>query len=350
MNNELFVIVLALVISPFLIWGLKNLPAEGWQFLATVPLKKDENGVWKGLNLTYYGFFFATAAVVATAILFMLLGSIGVRISAIFILTIAVLAICIPASSVIVRIVEGKHFGFTVGGASFIGIVLTPWIIWMINHWVGKAGDVHIPVLSVLAAAAISYAFGEGIGRLACISFGCCYGKALQDVHPLIRRIFGQRRFIFSGPTKKIAYAGRLDGVEVFPIQGITAVIDCGTGLAGTYLFLEGRHMGAFLTCLIVTQVWRFFSEFFRADYRGGKDVSIYQVLGLVACLYSAFIALIFPPAAGAQVQITRGLNILWDPFVFLFLQILWLSIFLYTGRSMVTGSTISFYVREDRI
>lgn len=351
MSDLLFVAVLALVICPLLLWGFKNLPAERWQFLATVPLKKDESGTWKGVNLTYYGFFFATASGFATALVFVLLGSIGVPVRAIFILAVTLLAVCVPASSLIALVVEGKHYSFTVGGASFVGIVLCPWIILCMNHWMGDAGGYSsISVLSVLAAASISYAIGEGIGRLACISFGCCYGKALRDVHPLIRLIFKHTRFIFSGKTKKIAYAGGLVETEVVPVQGVTSVIDCCTGIAGVYLFLHGMYLNAFLLCLIVTQLWRFFSEFLRADYRGGRTISVYQILGLVGIIYSIFIAFIFPDAAVFKAQITIGLNILLNPFVFFFLQALWLAIFLYTGRSMVTGSSISFYVREDRI
>jgi len=33
-----------------------------------------------------------------------------------------------------------------------------------------------------------------------------------------------------------------------------------------------------------------------------------------------------------------------------LFCQALWLAVFFITGRSMVTGSTLSFFVRGDRI
>jgi hypothetical protein len=40
----------------------------------------------------------------------------------------------------------------------------------------------------------------------------------------------------------------------------------------------------------------------------------------------------------------------LWNPAALLFCQALWLAVFLITGRSMVTGSTLSFFVRSDRI
>jgi hypothetical protein len=51
----------------------------------------------------------------------------------------------------------------------------------------------------------IAYAFGEGLGRLACISFGCCYGVALPEAHPLLRHMFDRWHFVFSGSMKKIS-------------------------------------------------------------------------------------------------------------------------------------------------
>ena len=58
---------------------------------------------------------------------------------------------------------------FTVGGASFVGIILAPLIVWMFNVTLDKS----IPIVPFLAAVSIAYALGEGVGRLACISFGC---------------------------------------------------------------------------------------------------------------------------------------------------------------------------------
>src|SRR5262249_60218110 len=62
MTPELLVAVLGVGLGALLIWGFYTLPNERWQILAAVPLVKDSNGNWRGLNLTYYGFFFAPAA------------------------------------------------------------------------------------------------------------------------------------------------------------------------------------------------------------------------------------------------------------------------------------------------
>jgi len=201
-----------------------------------------------------------------------------------------------------------------------------------------------------MAALSVSYAFGEGIGRLACISFGCCYGKPLSVCHPLIQHLFRKRNFIFSGKTKKIAYANGWDGEPVLPIQAVTAVIYCGAGIAGVYLFLNGFYAAAFLESLIITQVWRSISEIFRADFRGDRKISAYQVMSLSAVIYAVVMVLLQSEASTATPNVLRGMGYLWHPAVILALQLLWAFVFLYTGRSRVTGSLVSFHVIRERI
>jgi prolipoprotein diacylglyceryltransferase len=75
----------------------------------------------------------------------------------------------------------------------------------------------EIPVMAALAAVMIVSGMGEGLGRIACISFGCCYGKPLAKVHPTVRRIFDKWNFVFSGKMKKISYASGMEGEEVVP-------------------------------------------------------------------------------------------------------------------------------------
>jgi hypothetical protein len=53
---------------------------------------------------------------------------------------------------------------------------------------------------------------------------------------------------------------------------------------------------------------------------------------------------------SSAVPDIVEGLTNLWHPATILFLQAVWLIIFLYTGRSYVTGSTISFHIHQKRI
>jgi hypothetical protein len=50
-----------------------------------------------------------------------------------------------------------------------------------------------------LWAGVAAYSYGEGIGRLACISFDRCYGKDIALTHPRLRRIFERSNFTFAG-------------------------------------------------------------------------------------------------------------------------------------------------------
>jgi len=348
--NEMFVLSLAIMMTVIFRWAFRTLPRENWQIIAAMPRDKLGTGEWRGENLTYYGFFTAGAYLFAVATVFILLGAISVPIPAILAIVVLVLGICIPCSSVIAEFVEKKKHTFTVGGASFAGIILTPWIALLAdavtNRWTGML----IPALPVLAAISVAYTFGEGLGRLACISFGCCYGKPLKDCPERVQRLFKNRYFVFYGKTKKIAYAHSLDGEKIFPVQAITIVLYSISGLLGVYLFLLGYYRSAYILTLAVTQLWRFFSEFLRADYRGKSNISAYQKMSALAVVYAVCMLFILPGALPQKTDVLKGLGYLWNPAMILLLQGLWAAIFLHTGRSCVTGASISFHVNRERI
>lgn len=350
MMDELFVAGFALILGLALAWGFRALPGERWQILAAMPRVKNGDGHWAGENLTYYGVFNANAYALGIAAFVLLMGAAGAPLSAILAAAVPLLLICVPSSRLVARIVEKKRFTFTVGGASFVGIVVSPWLVWLVNETAGRAAGFSVGVMAFLAALSVGYALGEGVGRLACISFGCCYGKPLSRCHPTVQRLFRKWRFVFLGDTKKIAYAGGLAGEAVVPIQGVTAILYCAAGDLGIYLFLKGFFAAAFLLSLATTQLWRVASEFLRADYRGGRKMSAYQIMGLVAVPYGILIALLFPVGPQSAAELGRGLAMLWRPEVILGLQIFWLLIFLYTGRSKVTGASMAFHVIRDRV
>ncbi len=66
---------------------------------------------------------------------------------------------------------------------SFIGILLAPWSIQLSNS-ILTANNAELPLIPVLAAMAIAYSLGEGLGRLGCISYDCCYGKPQKSCSP----------------------------------------------------------------------------------------------------------------------------------------------------------------------
>lgn len=341
---------MATMLAFLFFWSFKSLPNENWQILGAVPKEKMPSGNWSGINLTYYGVFNANAYTLATALVFILLTSVGIRKIGILMISSLLLALCMPASKIIARIVEKKVATFTVGGASFTGMLVLPWLLYFCRSPFESIFGNSINILTALAAVSIGYAFGEGIGRLACISYGCCYGKPLDQVHPMLQKVFRNRSFVFHGKTKKIAYAHGYDEKEVVPVQAITAVVYSISTLIGLFLFLYGYYAAAFLQTLITTQLWRYFSEFLRADYRGNGKFSAYQWMAVCIIPYAVIVAALFSGENIQEPALIQGLKALWDPVMIIFFQGLWIAAFLFTGRSRITGSKLTFHLFEDRI
>src|SRR5581483_5618845 len=286
MAVELFVYSLAICLALLFFWSFKRLPQEGWQIIASVPMGKVSDDQWSGLNLTYYGFFIANSCVLAASIGLVLLRSIHLPISAILAIIGGLFALAVPSARLIAGLVEKKANTFTTAGACFVGSLTLPLIIAGLNTTLGREGGWSIPMIPALAVAAIAYAYGEGIGRLACISFGCCYGRPVERLHPFLQRIFNSVNFTFFGKTKKAAYEGGLEGQRVIPIQAITAVIYAAIALIGTYLFLTSHFVAATAVSVIGVQIWRSISEIFRADYRGAGRISSYQIMAIIMAFY----------------------------------------------------------------
>lgn len=344
MDHILFISIISIFIFISIGWGFKALPKEKWQILAVLPREKRQ-GKWKGLNLTYYGLFSANAYTFAAAIFFILCASLKIPPYGICIFIAALLAVCLPASKIIAKIVEKKTGTLTVGGAVFAGTLVTPFLVWLVNLTTGQ----YHTVITIMAAISIAYAYGEGLGRLACISFGCCYGKPLNLCSPFVRKLFSGFYLIFSGKTKKIAYASGFDGEKVIPIQVVTAVLYSISAIFGTWLFLNGYFASALLESMLITQVWRFISEFFRADFRGNFKITPYQIMSFASIFYSLGVVILFPES-NALPHLASGLEALWNPWMILFLEMIWIITFLHTGKSVVTGAEISFFVFENKI
>ncbi|MBI9078003.1 MAG: prolipoprotein diacylglyceryl transferase [Desulfatibacillum sp.] len=347
--DYIFILGLALLLAVVLAWGFKNLPGASWQFVAAVPGDRDSLGKgWTSTNFTYYGLIIACSGAFSVALAVFLLGAASVPVWSSLAVTLILLAVCIPASRILARIVEKKKHTFTVGGALFLGILFMPWIVWSLKMLAGEESGIEI--LPVCAAMAIAYGFGEGLGRLACISFGCCYGKPMSQVHPIIQRLLMGRCFVFSGETKKICYASGLDGQKVMPVQAMTATLYCASALLSTFLFLRGHFGASLLQVLMVTQVWRILSEMLRDDYRGEGKFSVYQVMMVITILYSSLLPMVFPVGHAIKPSLGLGWKAIWSPGVILSLQALWAVLFVYYGKSRVTGGSICFHVVKEHI
>lgn len=350
MANLFFVLGLGLGYSVLIIWACRNLPGERWQIIASVPMYKNSGGHWHGLNLTYYGFFSATAYVAAAAVMIIMLRSVGISLLAIVAFALPLLSVCAPASRLVARWVENKPATFTVGGASFVGLIVAPWLTIVVRQAFPDGDGPSLQVLPVLAALVAAYAIGEGLGRLACISFGCCYGKPMDKCPAWVKALVGRKGFIFRGQTKKIAYESGWEGKPVFPIQAVTSLILVTCGLFCLYLFLVGLYDVAVWVGVVVTGGWRALSEVLRSDYRGGGRLSAYQWMALASIPYGCAMPFIFPAAPPAPPSLALGLESIWSPGMLLSLQALWIGAMLYMGRSKTTGSTISFHVVHSEI
>lgn len=347
--NTIFLVTLGAVLVALLGWGFKHLPGERWQMLAVVPLKKAGDNSWHGANLTYYGFFVATSQLIAIGVLLVLLGSIRMPLVDIGWVVLLILLFSVPAARLVAIAVEKKRHTFTIGGASFVGILVAPWCIEAVSHF-GPPATPVLNTLSVLAALSVAYTLGEGLGRLGCLSFGCCYGKALKDCSPFIQWLFQRTGLIFYGQMKKVAYEAQLEGERLIPIQALTSIVYTAGAFLGAYLFLHSFYNWALIFTISLTQLWRIFSETLRADFRGFSKISAYQKMGLFSVLYIGVITPFLQNAGGPLPDIILGFHLAWQPGVIVLSQLLWLVFFVVFGRSTITSANISFRLSKNRI
>jgi hypothetical protein len=350
MSAAIFLLAAAVLFTLLIVLGWRFLPGEQYQMLATVPVARFDATHWQGVNFTWYGVLTASSVTIAILFVLILSGSAGATMGPVLAMLILTVGLCVPAARVVARLVEKKRYTFTIGGAFFTGLAAMPLIILLVNE---GCLLLHVPLLDMqvmLAALSIGYILGEGLGRMACVSFGCCYGKPLTQCGPIALRLFNRLAFVFTGATKKAVYEGNLAGVKLVPIQGLTCTLYTATALFACYLFLQGYYRSAFLLSLVVSQVWRVLSEMLRADFRGFTAISAYQKMGLAAIAYGCALSLFVPSPLGPLPEITRGLALIFNPLLILGLQLLWVSLFFIFGRSMVTSASLSFAVRHDRI
>ena len=174
--------------------------------------------------------------------------------------------------------------------------------------------------------------------------------KSLAALPRVLRKPFRTTSFVFSGDTKKVAYEGALTGVPLIPIQGLTAIVSTVAALIGTLLFLQARWTAAIVVTVAITQLWRAFSETLRADYRGRTRISAYQVMSLSLLPYTAALLLLLPSANVNLPDLVAGASSLIGGLPLLMIELLWVTIFLYLGRSSVTAARLSFHVVRERV
>lgn len=353
MENFIFIAFYTLFLVFLTYFGIKYFPNENYQVLFVVPVKKYKNKKWYGINITYYGLISAVSYTFATFTFLVLAKSYHISSQIIIISVVLILICCMPASKFMARIIEKKKNTFTISGAAFIGSIFSPFFFFVTSYFFLSDFDTAIQTSFILLSAlSVSYILGEGVGRLACISFGCCYGKKLDEYQGIFKNFFYNFNTTFKGETKKASYEGGCENQKTIPVQGLSSIIYNVTGLIGTILFLLGNIKTSFILSVAVANLWRFFSEYLRDDHRGDiKKYSFYQYFSLISILYSLLIALLFTPDQGSIFfDIRKGLSELRSYWTLAFFLSIFVISFAYTGLSKVTYSKIEINVLRKNI
>ena len=129
-------------------------------------------------------------------------------------------------------------------------------------------------VLSMADCAAMAVSLGQGIGRIGCYFYGCCYGQVLDP-----NSFWFQIGIQFPGQT-----------VYRYPTQIISSVGNFIIFGLLIYIFKKAKHGGMVVVgyCYIYG-VFRFLIECFRADPRGTvlgvQSLSTSQTISILAIL-----------------------------------------------------------------
>ena len=253
-----------------LLWWSRRLPGERWQIAAAIPVGRSDNGRWRGVNLTFYGMFTANAVLMASALMLVMLGSLGVSPFEVVVVMLPLISLSAPAARLVARWVEHKPATLTVAGAGFAALLLAPWLTLLARACLDREGRGLFAGHPVAGRPGDLLHPGRRPGRLACLSFGLLLRPGPGGLPLWVQKAFKHWHLVFSGDTKKISYESGLDGLAVVPVQMLTMIVNGAAGLISLHLFLSGAFTSALWLCLIISGLWRAVSETLRADYRGG--------------------------------------------------------------------------------
>jgi prolipoprotein diacylglyceryltransferase len=331
-------------------WAFVHLPGEHWQFAAVLPIGKADGDEWQGVNITYYGVICALAYSVALATFVFLSAAAQQPLAPTFAAIAALLLIGVPASKWVAKRVEGKSATFTVGGAMFVSMIAVVPVVTIVNLFAQRWGGERIDPLIFLAASSCAYVVGEALGRLGCLSFGCCYGKCVSDATSLERALYGKTATVYRGKLKKIAYASDLEGEPVIAVQSIASCVLICLFLVSVWLFWNRTFGAALLVAMGGAQLWRLYSETLRADYRGGGAINVYQWMALGCIAGVVMMIFVLPQPTQVRLSASSGLRTLIQLETVLAIQAVAIVIILLMGKSQVTGAKIALSLKRDVI
>jgi len=155
---------------------------------------------------------------------------------------------------------------------------------------VAGAGD--FSGLLVLDALARALALGHAIGRIGCLSYGCCYGRATH----------GRLAITYHNPDAKAVRVGGMQGVRIHPAPLYEALADLVIFVIVNAVALLGGPVGLpFALVVLFYGLARFIVEFVR-DNRGRMILGPLSVNHAIALAMAAIGGLILPAVAAAAV------------------------------------------------
>jgi hypothetical protein len=350
---EAGLLLLCLIAWPIFRWGFRHLPGEGWQIAWVIPARHPAgDGLsWPAVNITFYGVISALAYALAAFAYLFLMAAFGQSILGAALYAGILLVIGVPASKWVNRLVEGQA-GHTIGGAVFTVIASALPALWLTQWWLGLAGEARLDGLIAVTCASASYVLGEAIGRLACLSFGCCYGKPISQCTSLQKALYGPSATVYRGRMKKIAYASNLADQPVVAVQSIACVLLFALFVAVVWLLWRGHAALALIAAVSGSQLWRAYSETLRADFRGRDGFTVYQGMAIVGAMLAPLYAWLLAPAAGsvpAIPQAALGWKSVLTVEVLLTCQLLGLGILAFMGRSYITSARLDFQLHAPK-
>jgi hypothetical protein len=357
MQNGLWSIELGLLACSLLAawifrWAFRHLPSECWQIAVAIPARSrvvgDTGPTWPAVNITFYGVISAIAYMFAVLAFVFLAGAANQPIAAVAIFSMLLLLVGIPASKWVALWVEGVP-GHTIGGALFAVVLSVLPALSLTNMVCGVIGMPRAEPGVLLASAAIAYVLGEAIGRLACLSFGCCYGRSIDSATPLQRALYSSTATIYRGRFKKIAYASGLDGHPVIAVQSVACAALFGVFIISVWFFWKGHITLSLIIALGLAQLWRAYSETLRADYRGREGFTVYQGMALVGVGLTLLYAWIHDAPVSVMPTFVRGLEVVTRIEVILCTQALAIAILALMGRSYVTSSRLEYQLHAPK-
>jgi hypothetical protein len=172
------------------------------------------------------------------------------------------------------------YWGAIIGG--ILGIIL----IWLIFS---------IPLYRVAAAAVLCAPFTQAVGRLRCLSQGCCHGT-------VTRKELGIR--VWQSQSRVVTLSG-LKGEYLLPTQLFSILFNLLLGLMLISVWSSHKFSGSFIVgiYLVLTGIERFTEDAYRGEKqtRNAKGLRENQWIAIAAVVAGIIITMIPSPAIDAS-------------------------------------------------